>query len=60
MTYISNFTWGPFFLLGTPLWPWPVISMYKLKFLRLQAYTSMPQPLFGAKDVCYIEEKVAK
>ena len=24
------------------------------------AYTSMPQPLFGAKDVCYTEKKVTK
>ena len=24
------------------------------------AYTSMPRPFFGAKDVCYIEKKVAK
>ena len=24
------------------------------------AYTSMPHPFFGAKDVCYIEKKVAK
>ena len=24
------------------------------------AYTSMPHPLFGATDVCYIERKVAE
>ena len=24
------------------------------------AYASMPHPVFGAKDVCYIETKVAK
>ena len=24
------------------------------------AYTSMPHPFFGAKDVCYIEKKGAK
>jgi len=24
------------------------------------AYTSMPQPFFGAKDVCYIQKKLAK
>ena len=24
------------------------------------AYTSMPHPFFGAKDVCYIEKKVAE
>ena len=27
---------------------------------RCGAYTSMPWPLFGARDVCHIEKKVAK
>ena len=27
---------------------------------KIGAYTSMPHPFFGAKDVCYIEKKVAK
>ena len=31
-----------------------------LAIIHLWVYTSMPHPYFGAKDVCYIEEKVGQ
>jgi len=48
---------------------WPRKKQYFWGGVQLQnwlasdhpgAYTSMPQPLFGAKDVCYTEKKVTK
>ena len=34
-------------------------DMLDLIYHNTGAYTSMPQPRFGAKDVCYTEKKVA-